>query len=53
MMYKMFPKGHVHGQSAERDALHAEAAKHPDEADLTAAAAFAKKTMADIVRGKV
>ena len=53
MMYKMFPKGHVHGQSAERDALHAEAAKHPDEADLAAARAFAKETMEDIVRGNV
>ena len=53
MMYKMFPKGHVHGQSAERDALHAEAAKHPDAADLAAAGAFAKKTMENIVRGKV
>ncbi len=53
MMYKMFPKGHVHGQSAERDALHAEAAKHPDAADLAAAGAFAKKTMEDIVRGNV
>ena len=53
MMYKMFPKGHVHGQSAERDALHAEAAKHPDAADLAAAKAFAKETMEDIVRGKV
>ena len=53
MMYKMFPKGHVHGQSAERDALHAEAAKHPDEADLAAAKAFAKETMEDIVRGRV
>lgn len=53
MMYKMFPKGHVHGQSAERDALHAEAAKHPNAADLAAAKAFAKETMEDIVRGKV
>ena len=53
MMYKMFPKGHVHGQSAERDALHAEAAKHPDAADLAAAGAFAKKTMENILRGNV
>ena len=52
MMYKMFPKGHVHGQSAERDALHAEAAKHPDEADLAAAGAFARETMESIVRGE-
>lgn len=41
MMYKMFPPGSAHGQSPERDALHAEAAKHPDEADLSNAKAFA------------
>ena len=48
MMYKQFPKGHVHGQSPERDALHAQAATHPDEADLTAAKKFAEETMAKI-----
>lgn len=41
MMYKMFPAGSAHGKSPERDALHAEAAKHPDAADLAAAKAFA------------
>ena len=30
MMYKKFPEGHPHGRSPERDARHAEAAKHPD-----------------------
>ena len=40
-MYKMFPPGSPHGKSPERDALHAEAAKHPDEQDLERAKAFA------------
>ena len=31
MMYKMFPQGHAHGQSAERDARHKVAASHPNE----------------------
>ncbi len=52
MMYKKYPKGHVHGQSPERDALHAEAAKHPDAADLAAAKKFAEETMAKISRGE-
>ena len=41
MMYKTFPAGSAHGKSPERDALHAEAAKHPDATDLAAAEAFA------------
>ncbi|GAA6391414.1 flavodoxin family protein [Megasphaera sp.] len=41
MMYKQFPAGHPHGRTPERDARHAEAAKHPDEADLKEAADFA------------
>lgn len=41
MMYKKFPEGHPHGRSPERDARHAEAAKHPDEADLQRAFDFA------------
>lgn len=40
MMYKIFPKGHAHGQSAERDALHQMAATHPDANDLANAKAF-------------
>lgn len=46
MMYKMFPAGSVHGKSPERDALHAEAAKHPDKADLEHARAFARDVLA-------
>ena len=38
MMYKMFPKGHSHGQSADRDARHKQAAVHPNEDDFKAAA---------------
>ena len=42
MMYKMFPKGHSHGQSADRDARHKQAAVHPNEEDFKAAQEFAK-----------
>ena len=42
MMYKMFPKGHSHGQSADRDARHKQAAVHPNEDDFKAAQDFAK-----------
>lgn len=41
MMYKKFPAGHPHGRTPEREALHAEAAKHPDAADLERAKEFA------------
>ncbi len=42
MMYKIFPEGHPHGRSAERDARHTQAASHPDAADLQHAAEFAR-----------
>ena len=45
MMYKMFPEGHSHGKSAERDARHAQAASHPDENDLANAKAFASEVV--------
>lgn len=45
MMYKQFPAGHPHGRTPEREALHAEAAKHPDAADLENAKAFAADVM--------
>ena len=45
MMYKMFPEGHSHGKSAERDARHAQAASHPDENDLANAKAFAEEVV--------
>lgn len=45
MMYKQFPAGHPHGRTPEREALHAEAAKHPDAADLEHAKAFAADVM--------
>lgn len=48
MMYKQFPAGHPHGKSPERDALHAEAAKHPDAADLEHAKDFAVSVMKHI-----
>lgn len=51
MMYKQFPAGHPHGKSPERDALHAEAAKHPDAADLENAKAFAADVMAKVAEG--
>ena len=41
MMYKMFPKGHSHGQSADRDARHKQAAVHPNEEDFKVAQEFA------------
>ena len=52
MMYKMYPKGHAHGQSPEREALHAEAAKQPDEADLAAAEQSAEEALAKIAWGE-
>ncbi|MCI1749904.1 MAG: flavodoxin family protein [Megasphaera cerevisiae] len=45
MMYQKFPAGHPHGRTPEREALHAEAAKHPDAADLADAKAFAEDVM--------
>lgn len=51
MMYKKFPAGHPHGKSPERDALHAEAAKHPDAADLAHAKAFAADVMQRVAEG--
>ncbi len=45
MMYAKFPPGHPHGRTPEREALHAEAAKHPDAADLENAKAFAAAVM--------
>lgn len=45
MMYKIFPKGHPHGQSAERDERHRLGASHPDENDLANAVAFAKEVL--------
>lgn len=45
MMYKMFPKGHSHGQSADRDARHKQAAVHPNEDDCKAARQFAKHVL--------
>ncbi|SUP37187.1 flavodoxin family protein [Veillonella criceti] len=48
MMYKMFPEGHPHGRSAERDERHRLGATHPDENDLANAVAFAKEVMANL-----
>ena len=45
MMYKMFPKGHSHGQSADRDVRHKQAAVHPNEDDCKAASQFAKHVL--------
>lgn len=44
-MKKMFPAGHPHAVDEKREALHKEASKHPDEADLAAAKAFATETV--------
>jgi len=43
MMYKRFPANSPHGKNPESEARHTEAAKHPDEADLAAARAFAER----------
>ena len=51
MMYKHFPAGHPHGRTPERDALHAEAAKHPDDADLQRAADFARAVLQHLEGG--
>lgn len=48
MMYKMFPAGHPHGRTPEREALHKEAAKHPDEQDCANAKAFAEDVLKKI-----
>ena len=50
MMYKMFPKGHSHGQSADRDARHKQAAVHPNEDDFKAAQDFAQDILAKLER---
>ena len=50
MMYKMFPKGHSHGQSADRDARHKQAAVHPNEDDFKAAQDFAQHILAKLDR---
>ena len=47
-MYKMFPAGHPHGRTPEREALHAEAAKHPDAQDCANAKAFAEDVLQKI-----
>lgn len=46
MMYKIFPEGHPHGRSPEREARHKQAAVHPDETDLQNAATFARDVVA-------
>ena len=43
---KMFPKGHKHGQSADRDARHKQAAVHPNEDDFKVAQDFAQHILA-------
>ncbi len=48
MMYKMFPKGHSHGQSADRDARHKQAAVHPNEDDFKSAQDFAQHILAKL-----
>ena len=50
MMYKMFPKGHSHGQSADRDERHKQAAVHPNEDDFKAAQDFAQHILAKLDR---
>lgn len=45
MMYQKFPAGSPHGKSPERDAMHAEAAKHPNEEDFAKAKAFAAEVL--------
>lgn len=46
-MFKKLPADHPHAMTPERAARHAEAAKHPDDADLAAAAEFAKAALAE------
>ena len=46
-MFKKLPANHPHAMTPEREARHKEAAKHPDEADLAAAAAFARSVLAE------
>lgn len=46
-MFKKLPADHPHAMTPEREARHKEAAKHPDEADLAAAAAFARSALAE------
>lgn len=48
MMYKMFPQGHPHGKSEERDARHKQASTHPDENDLANAKQFAADVLAKL-----
>lgn len=46
LMKKMFPAGHPHAVDEKREALHREAALHPNEEDCLAAQKFAEKVVA-------
>ncbi|MBS4913622.1 MAG: flavodoxin family protein [Veillonella sp.] len=48
MMFKIFPDGHPHGRSAEREERHKQAASHPDANDLAKAKEFAKDVLAKL-----
>ncbi|WP_298706015.1 flavodoxin family protein [uncultured Veillonella sp.] len=48
MMFKMFPDGHPHGRTPEREERHKQAASHPDATDLQNAQAFAKDVLAKL-----
>lgn len=48
-MKKTFPAGHPHTVDEKREALHQEASRHPDEADLAAARSFATETVKRLV----
>lgn len=50
-MQKMFPAGHPHGDSPERRARIAEAAKHPNEDDFVRAREFARAMLAKAAKG--
>lgn len=43
-MKRMFPPGHPHAVDKKREAIHEEAKRHPNEADVAAAKAFAAET---------
>lgn len=47
-MYKMFPADNPHGRNPENEARHKAASTHPDQADLQAAAEYAKSIVAKL-----
>lgn len=51
-MFEQFPAGHPHVMTTERRARHVEASRHPDDADLAAAASCFAETTGELLAGE-